>query len=189
MFGAMEKKSMTVKEVLTTDKGFLYDLAESKDIKPGEAFSLLIENWKQRLDHAGFQQENLLLKKQIEEITAENKALQEAYQAIEGNFKGVCKDLDLVNDKIKVFTDRVTDLEKALKAEQDAPASDKLTDEQFICELDKGTAVDARTVRKFAKRDGYIPADIPDRDYPSALANVAIKAFLKENFSSIIKKR
>ncbi len=59
-----------------------------------------------------------------------------------------------------------------------------LTGSQFICELEEQVSLNARKIRLFAKKDGFVTGD----NYPNELANIAVKQFINRHYSDLVKK-
>ena len=70
-------------------------------------------------------------------------------------------------------------IEKTIEVEK------PLCGSQFICELEEKTAYDARKIRSFAVKDGFVEFE-SDKDYPNKLANVAVRQFINRHYADHI---
>jgi hypothetical protein len=161
----MEKKPLTIRNVLLTDKQYLDDLSVTMNVPVAEALSYIINKVKTTVntpetpivtaeEKYKLEREITLLSERLKEVQAENVLLNER------------------EPEIKEVT-----VEKEVQVEM------KLKGAQFICELEENVASAARKIRSFAKQDGFINKDIADKDYPNALANISVKQFINRHYS------
>lgn len=163
----MAKLPITIRNVEESDKQYLTDLAYTMNMPMAEAFAYIISKAKAEKSPEETQK--------IADLQAEieNLKITISENAI------VCKDLQAENEVLKNKAPET--IEKEVEKIVNVPI--QLTGSQFICEFTEETANAARKLRKFMREDKHVS---PDGDYPNELANVAVKQFIKRNYSDLV---
>lgn len=176
----MEKKNLTIKDVPADDRDFLVNLANSRNITYTEAFTQLVNLSKNPVNQPENQKKTAELEAENQRLTAENIDFQRQIEAREF-------DLNEATEKLRVHSERITELETELTAYRNEPKGVVLSGFQFVCDLADQVAANLRKVRPFVKRDGIIPADTSEKVYPNAMVNIAVSDYLKRNYSHVTK--
>lgn len=176
----MYEKTITIRKALTEDKNYLDYLAKEYRISAAEALSMLVKQAKNNANNEG----NEEIKNQLK--TANETAA--AAIEIAETYKQELEEIAILVKPILEDNEEATTnaIARAINAAQEATKTIEiekpLQKNQFICELNKENFINARKIRSFAKKEGFIE----DTENPNELINIALKQFINRHFSELI---
>ena len=174
------KITVTIRNVLKSDKTYLDNLANTHEINTAEAFAILVNSNKQGANVHENTEQTQQLQQEINTLTESLKTAITEKEAAQAEVLEVKKNIDELENPLKELKKQCEYLENDLKNKI------QLTGSQFVCELEEDTAILARKFKKFIKKDDFVNPSSEGQQYANELVNVATKSFIKRHYSHLI---
>lgn len=169
-------KNLTIRNVPDATKEYICGYADKEGITVSEALAKIITLSKQ---YESWHETAELRRHEINDLHDKISNLNQQKTALE-------KALETEKDANKIYLENSKAFEQEKETQVEALQREverlQLTGSQFVCELKAEIAHNARKVRKWVIKDGYVKGD----NYPNELVNVAVERFIQSKYADLV---